>query len=513
MLDNPDALYEAFAAKDPRFDGRFFLGVSSTGIYCRPVCPMKRPKRENCSFFGSAAEAELAGYRPCLVCRPELAPGSPFVGPSAGLARRAARMLEDGCAESLSLEELSWRLGCSSRHLRRAFAEEYRVTPVAYLQTCRLLLAKSLLTDTGLSVLETAMAAGFGSLRRFNGLFRARYRLKPTSLRKRAADGERADAGLSLSLGYRPPYRWDEILGFLGARALAGVEKVAGGEYMRAARIAAPGGKTALGWLKVAQNPRKDALSVTLSESLLPALPQALARVKRLFDTCCDPESVYARLSPMNDVAPGSCPPGLRVPGSFDSFETAVRAVLGQQIAVKAAGTLAARIAAAYGAPVATGEEGLDRAFPSPGDFLAMGDSLEKRLGELGVVSARSGAIGAMAKLFADGDVDMDFCASPERESLKLRSLPGIGSWTAGYIAMRAMGWPDVFLETDAGVKKALPGRTSRELKELAEAWRPWRSYATVGLWNSLGRGQGPLAAGRHGKERQHGTAGRHGEK
>lgn len=486
MPENDSGLYHAFQAKDARFDGRFFVGISSTGIYCRPVCRAKRPKAENCTFYSTAAAAEQAGYRPCLLCRPELAPGTSVTDATAALVHKAARLLEQSCGSGQSLEELAGRLGCTGRHLRRVFTEEYHVSPVQYLQTCRLLLAKNLLTDTDLSVLDVAMAAGFGSLRRFNDLFQKHYRLSPTALRKQRAGEKQKTGDVTLALGYRPPYRWEQMLHFLAGRAIAGVEAVRGDEYLRTVRLTDAKGKGVSGWIKVGNNPKQNVLAVTVSETLLPVLPQVLARVRRLFDLHCDPHAVYETLRAMNEIRPGLCILGTRLPGCFDSFELSVRAVLGQQITVKAAGTLAARVAQAYGRPIETGIEGLTHVFPSPGDILALGGEIENHLGALGVTSARSKTIYALAQALAQGDVSLDLCAQPEEEIKKLMAIRGIGGWTAQYIAMRAMGWPDAFLETDAGVKKALGLYTPKELLQLAEAWRPWRSYATINLWNTL---------------------------
>ena len=486
MLKNDSGLYAAFKAKDARFDGRFFVGISSTGIYCRPVCRAKQPKVENCTFYSTAAEAEGAGYRPCLLCRPELAPGASIADATAGLVYRAARMLEENCGNGQNLDELAGRLGCTGRHLRRVFTAEYNVSPVQYLQTCRLLLAKNLLTDTDLSVLGVAMAAGFGSLRRFNDLFKGHYHLTPTALRKQIPDEEKHNGNVTLALGYRPPYRWEEMLNFLGGRAISGVEVVKDGAYSRTVHLMTAEGKHIYGWVSVGHKPQKNALSVTVSEALLPVLPQVLARVRHLFDMYCDPNAVFGVLSTMNEIRPGLCVLGTRLPGCLDAFEMAVRAVLGQQITVKAAGTLAARIVNAYGTPMQTGMEGLTHVFPSPEDILALGEPIENRLGPLGVIAARSRTIFALAQALVQKKIDFDLCAQPEEEMKKLTAIRGIGSWTAQYIAMRAMEWPDAFLETDAGVKKALQPRTPKELLEMAEAWRPWRSYATINLWNTL---------------------------
>ena len=486
MLENDGGLYAAFKAKDARFDGRFFVGISSTKIYCRPVCRAKQPKAENCTFYLTAAEAEQAGYRPCLLCRPELAPGISRVDSTASLAHRAARMLEKDCGEGESLEELADRLGCSARHLRRAFKAEYNVSPVQYLQTCKLLLAKSLLTDTDLSVLEVAMASGFGSLRRFHDLFKKHYHLTPVDLRKRASDEKKCDVGITLALGYRPPYRWEEILKFLDGRAISGIELVKNEEYLRAVRLTTKNEKYRYGWIRVGHMPEKNILTITLNETLLPVLPRVLARIRHLFDLYCNPDVVYETLSSMNDINPGFCVLGTRLPGCFDSFEMAVRAVLGQQVTVKAASTLAARIVETHGQPIQTGIEGLTHVFPSPEEILALGDDIENHFGALGVTASRSRTIYELARMIMQGEINLDFCQDPEEEMKKLMTIRGIGSWTAQYIAMRAMEWTDAFLETDVGIKRALGSGTSNELLEMAEAWRPWRSYATVNLWNTL---------------------------
>lgn len=481
--ERDDALYAAFQARDTRFDGRFFVGISSTGIYCRPVCWARQAKRSNCTFFSSAAEAEQAGYRPCLLCRPELAPGNAPVDAGSALARKAAGRLEETCGSGKRLDELAAELGCTTRHLRRVFSKEYHVTPVQYLQTYRLLLAKGLLTDTDIPVLDVAMAAGFGSLRRMNDLFQNRYHLSPTALRKRAAERKQHDGAIAVTLGYRPPYLWDEMLCFLAGRAITGVEKVEGGRYSRVVCLKDRTGRLCTGWIEVARQPEKNALVVTMRDTLLPVLPQVLSRVRQLFDLSCDPDAVYDVLQCMDKLRPGLCVRGRRVPGCFEPFETCVRAILGQQITVKAASTLAGRLASALGRPVETGVPGLTRAFPTASDFLSCGGGLLKQLGELGVITARSSCILALAEALERGEIQLTHCADPETEIKKLQALRGIGSWTAQYIAMRTMDWPDAFLETDAGVKRALPGRTPHELLSLAACWRPWRSYAVVNLW------------------------------
>ena len=480
------ARYAAFKAKDVRFDGRFFVGVSSTGIYCRPVCPARLPKEENCAFYESAAAAEQAGYRPCLMCRPELAPGAAPIDATSALARTAARLFEENCGSGQNMEAYVHRLGCSDRHLRRAFAAAFKVTPVQYLQTCRLLLAKNLLTDTDLSVTEVAMAAGFGSLRRFNDLFRTQYRLSPTALRKQTTSAKSGGGDVTVMLGYRPPYQWRQILGFLAGRTIPGVEVVNDDGYMRTVQYVTGEQKRVYGWMRVGHRPQKNALTVTVSSALLPALPHVLARVRNVFDLYCYPDAVYETLSAMNAIRPGLCVPGTRLPGCFEPFEMAVRAVLGQQITVKAAGTLAGRLAQTHGTPVETGREGLTHAFPSAHDIAALGDGIADRLGPLGVTRVRSRTILGLARKIAGNEIDFTLCVRPEEEITKLLSIPGIGVWTAQYIAMRAMGWPDAFPHTDYGVKKALAPLSENEILEMAESWRPWRGYATINLWNSL---------------------------
>ena len=481
------ACYEAFRAKDARFDGHFFIGVTSTGIYCRPVCRAKMPRPENCRFFATAAEAEQAGFRPCLQCRPELAPGLAPVDAAQTLAHRAARYLEEHCGTLERLGELAERLGCTERHLRRVFAQQYRVTPVQYLQTCRLLLAKGLLTDTKLSVTEVAMAAGFGSLRRFNDSFATQYRMNPTALRRQTNQGrERCGQGARVTLGYRPPYQWQQLLVFLALRAVPGVEVVRDSTYWRTVQLEGRGRELHRGWVGVEHLPQKNALQLTLSAGLLPVLPGVLARVRHLFDVGYDPQSIARALAPLEEVVGDPFPQGLRLPGCMDAFEMAVRAVLGQQITVKAATTLAGRLVQAFGTPLETGVPGLTHVFPSARAILALGQPIAEKLGPLGILSARSNTIYGLAAALDGGTLALGLDADPALLGQQLLELPGIGPWTAGYIMMRALGWADAFLETDYGVKKALAPRGTKEILALAEAWRPWRGYAMLHLWSKL---------------------------
>ncbi len=479
------AIYALFKAGDARFDGRVFVGVSSTGIYCRTVCHVHMPKFENCTFFHSAAQAEAAGFRPCMVCRPELAPGYADVDARDNLARRAATFLREQCSTGASVEELSSKLGYTSRHVRRVFEERYGVTPVQYLQTCRLLLAKSLLTDTRVPVAQVASAAGFSSVRRFNHLFKERYKLTPTQLRKKelppCADG------IGFYLAYRKPYEFTRLLGFFKTRQLEGVEVIDDSSYTRAVRLEGAGadGEDLTGWVRVEDDAAHSRLAVHMSASLLPAISQVAARLRHQFDTECDPQAVHEGIASLDALVPGAAVCGTRVPGAFDAFEIAVRAVLGQQISVVAANRLAARIAQAYGTPVDFGVEGLRFLFPTARDFLKL-EPIEDALGQLGVIKTRSRVIREIARLVTCGELDLSVSADVSEQMERLLAIKGIGPWSANYIAMRALGYTDAFLETDAGIKHALPDLTPAQRLKTAESWRPWRAYANVCLWNSL---------------------------
>lgn len=472
---DPDIAYRALRSRDARFDGTFFVGVSTTGIYCRPVCPSPKPRKENCTFFPSAAAAESDGFRPCLRCRPEEAPGNAPVDRPARLASIAAHAIEEGCAFDLTLDRLAGNLGVSSRHLRRTFTRTFGVSPVRYAQTRRLLLARQLLAGSDLSVLDVAMTAGFGSVRRLNELFRSRYGITPSSIRRRP-DARRPDT-LVFELGFRPPYAWDAILGFLGNRTMKGVEHADRDTYRRTVLLSGKG-KDHSGWLLVERSGGRDALRLTLSDSLAPVVPAVLARVRHLFDLECHPEAVGQALGPLAGRVPG-----IRVPGVFDGFEMAVRAVLGQQISVAGARTLAGRLIEAFGEPVSTPYPEISRTFPRAERIAAL---IPEDFAGSGIFGSRVRAILALAENFSLGRIALSPVPEPEGEIRLLRSLPGIGEWTAQYIAMRAMAWPDAFPHTDYGIMKALNERSPRRVLEIAEQWRPWRAYAAMALWHTL---------------------------
>ncbi len=376
-------------------------------------------------------------------------------------------------------------LRVSDRHLRRVFLAAYGVSPASYRTTRRLLNAKTLLTDTALPITEVALASGFGSLRRFNALFRQQYGLSPGALRKEASPKGDRDTPFTVALGYRPPLNWAALLAFLEQRAIPGVELVQGGAYLRTVSLR-QGGTRYAGWLRAEPDPQRNRLLLSGPAALAPVLPQLMARVRRLFDLDCTPELLAPVLTAADRLKPGLYDAGLRLPGCFDGFEMAVRAVLGQQITVKGARTLAMRLAGTFGTPLETPWPQLAVTFPEAETLAALPGPISDQLGPLGITGARCRTLGALAEELTAGRLSLTRTADPLQCRRQLQALPGIGPWTAEYIAMRALSWPDAFPHTDYGVRKALPGRTEEELLALAEAFRPWRSYFTLMLWNSL---------------------------
>lgn len=480
MAADPAALYDAFAARDARFDGVFYVGVTSTGIYCRPVCTARMPRAANCRFFQSAEAAEKANFRPCLRCRPELAPGNAPVDVAQRIAALLVHEINEGMLDGgAGLERVARRFGWSSRQIRRIVHRELGVSPMQLVLTRRLLLAKQLLTETALPVSEIAYASGFGSLRRFNDAFSRHYGMPPTRFRSAADDararGEPGDT-LTLQLAYRPPFDWTALLAFLRARSLAGVESVTDDAYLRTVQLG-----THRGWIRVRHRAERHALTVELARELVPALPALLGRLRALFDLSARPDLIAARLGRHEALASVLARhPGIRVPGAFDGFELAVRAILGQQVTVAAATTLAGRFAHAFGEPS-----------PTPFGMLTHRAPTAERIARtsvdaitaLGVVGARARSIVALASEVASGRLALEPGADPERMIAQLVALPGIGAWTAHYIAMRAMRWPDAFPREDMVLRKALGGVTGTQAERVADAWRPWRSYAAMLLW------------------------------
>ena len=473
----PDAAYAALQAHDARFDGRLYVGVTSTGIYCRPVCRVRLPRRENCRFFATAAQAEAAAFRPCMKCRPELAPRAlPWTTMDASrtLAQQAAAWLDACDNADASVEDLARHLGITSRHLRRIFQAEHGVSPLQYLQTRRLLLAKALLTDSSLPVQDVAYAAGFASLRRFNAAFIEHYRLQPTALRKAGREGEGGMSASRLRLAYRSPYDGAGVLGFLAPRAVAGVEVVQARGITRSLALDHAGQRHA-GWLRV-EFDKEGEVSVTLSPALWPAVGSLLPLLRRWLDLDADPEAISAALGE-------GAVPGQRLPGCLDRFELAVRAVLGQQVTVAAARTLAGRFVERFGEPLAEAPPGCERLFPTP-ERIAVASRDD--IASLGIIGRRADSLIALAQAWPA----LAFAGKegpPEVAAEELRQIPGIGPWTASYMLMRGWSWPDAFPPGDVVLRKALSGDGPllgpQAYLAAAERYRPYRSYAVLHLW------------------------------
>lgn len=486
--------YRALQARDARFDGQFFTAVTSTGVYCRPVCKVRTPKLANCRFFTLAAQAEAAGFRPCLRCRPELAPASSaeravwsVQDASQLLALQAAQWLARPAyaSPSTSIPDIAKALGVSERHLRRIFQSTLGVAPQQYQLTHKLLSAKQLLTDTQLPVAEVAAMSGFASVRTFNAALQQHYQLTPTQVR--ASGRSSPSTALQFTLYYRPPYDVDTLLSFFAQRALAGVEKVdtAQRSLARTLRIA-HGGSHSCGWVHCRFEPEHCRVRVQVAPTLSPCLPQVLATVRALLDLDADPQAIASALAATWPDAGG-----VRVPGCGDGFELAVRAVLGQQITVAAAHTIAQRLVVALGTPLPVPPppvlSTLQHLFPTPEQVLTASDDA---LGQMGIVRQRQKALRALAQACLDGRLALHPGAAPEPSLAALQALPGIGPWTANYIAMRALRWPDAFVAGDVALHNALGLRqhpqAAREAEAIAQAWRPWRSYGVIHAWQLL---------------------------
>ena len=470
-----NACFRAVRAHDRRFDGRFFVGVTSTHIYCRPICPSRPPKRSNMRFYSSAAAAEGAGFRPCLRCRPERAPGLAPVDAISRLVGAAIAGIEEHALSSAKVGELAASLGVSDRHLRRVTESELGVSPIELAQTQRLLLAKRLLGETNLSQTEIAFASGFGSVRRFNALFKTRYGLNPRSLRGAAS----AAQGLHCQLEFRPPFAWGHLLNYLRLRAIPGVEMADATHYRRTVSI-----DEHRGWIAVSLGKKQNALDVEIAPSLAPVIGAVIVRVKRLFDLGAVPDAVSASLSqdPLLERVVRRIP-GLRVAGAFDGFELAARAILGQQVSVKGATTLAGRWAQAFGPPIATPYPALNRLCPSAEQMTSVAAN---DIAALGIIGTRARCLAALSVAVLERRVVLTFAPNVEEQIDALLRLPGIGPWTAQYIAMRALHWTDAFPSGDLMLMRAA-NASRRQLEKLAEGWRPWRAYATHYLWQSLG--------------------------
>ena len=481
MVLDADAAYLAVKARDARFDGRLFVGVTSTGVYCRPVCRVRTPRRENCRFFDTRAQAEAAAFRPCMKCRPEIAPGLSHTDSSRTLADTAARLIEHAVhgGEGIALPRLAQRLGVTDRHLRRIFQSTHGVSPHDYLSTQRLLLAKQLLTDSTLPVTQVALASGFASLRRFNAAFVERYRFNPTQLRhERETPRGNSNAGAPLRLAYRPPYDIEAVLAFFARRQVLGVEQVEGLSLRRTLGWMHQGQRVS-GWIDARFVPERHEVHVIAAPSLAPMLGAVLQRVRLGLDLNADP----ALIDPVMAQLPVPARSGARLPGAMDGFELAVRVVLGQQVTVKAARTLVQRLVARFGEPIETPFPALTHVFPHA-ELLAAADP--EVIGKLGLVRQRVKALQALATAVAAGEIELHAGAPLDATLDALRALPGIGEWTAQVIAMRALAWPDAWPATDIGLMNALGSRDAKLITAQAEPWRPWRAYAVMQLWHHL---------------------------
>jgi AraC family transcriptional regulator, regulatory protein of adaptative response / DNA-3-methyladenine glycosylase II len=471
-------------SRDPRFDGRLFVAVTTTGIYCRPICPAPTPKRENVRFFHTAAAAQEAGFRPCLRCRPETSPEVAVWRGSSNTVSRALQLIEAGGLDNTSVEALAARLGIGERQLRRLFRRHLGAPPTSIAQTRRILLAKQLIYDTRLPMTEVAAAAGFGSIRRFNEIFQQLYGRPPKAIRRTgvAAESAATTGVVSVKLGYRSPYDWGAILSFLRARAIPGVEVVSSGRYARTIAFGDQRG------ILIVEPAGRNCLKATIRFPNLENLPAIIARVRRLFDLAADPLAIDAHLSRDPVLAPlVAARPGLRVPGAWDGFELAVRAILGQQITVPAAAKLLGKLVLSYGEqisdPVAL-DQGMTHVFPTPQQLAGID------LTAIGMPKARRTALSALAAAAVADRLIFGPRRSLEEAIVQLRSLAGVGEWTAQYIAMRELREPDAFPAADIGLMRATSDESGvrpspAALLARAERWRPWRAYAALHLWAS----------------------------
>ena len=464
-------------SRDPRFDGKFFIGVIGSGVYCRSICPAPTAKEKNCRYFPTAAAAAEAGFRPCLRCRPESSPGTPAWQGTSTTVSRALRLIAESGLEDGGVEGLAQRLGIGARHLRRLFLRHLGATPLAVAQTRRMHFAKKLIDETALPMNQIASAAGFGSVRRFNAGIRSFFHRAPTQMRRLARQKEIQPANhYVFRLNYRPPYHWQGMLDFLAVRCTPGVEVVELGRYRRTIRV---DGKP--GYLELAPDPERHVLVARIEFGDPRWLFTIVERIRTMFDLNADWISISATLRADPMLAEKmAVEPGLRVAGCWDAFELAIRAVLGQQISVKGATTLAARLVEKFGQPFG-GARALTRLFPEPA-VLA-----DAQLSSVGLTAARAQTIRSLARSVCDGTLSFNGVVDIDAFVERLCEIPGIGKWTAQYVLMRALGEPDAFPSTDLGLLRAMHSPRSEELELRSQAWRPWRAYAAMYLWRSAG--------------------------
>jgi len=474
-----DVCLRAMAAKDHRFDGLFYVAVRSTGIYCRPVCPAPPPKRSNIEFHANAASATAAGFRPCLRCRPELSPDA-FAQVREEAVRQALALIAEGALQDGDVASLAKRVGLSARQLQRVFLSHVGATPHTVHATRRLLLAKQLLTETALPVTDVALAAGYNSLRRFNAAFKDGCGMAPNAIRRSAAAAKAPSGTLRLRLSYRPPLDFAQMLAFMAKRAIPGIERVSADSYER---VFGPIERS--GWIRVQAAAHKPELLLEIGNADPRAIPDIVRRVRRMFDLDADLAPVHA-LFAQDPVLRRAIAmhPGLRVPCAWDGFELAIRAILGQQISVAGATTLARRLVDAWGAH--RGDDapaGLDRAFPSPAALR------EASLEGIGLPRTRAATVRALAAAVAEGTLSFESGQSLSAFVARATALPGIGAWTAHYIAMRGLALPDAFPAGDLVLQQRLAAPLGKRLSERetearSQAWRPWRAYAVLQLWH-----------------------------
>ncbi|HEY6370473.1 MAG TPA: AlkA N-terminal domain-containing protein [Candidatus Sulfotelmatobacter sp.] len=460
-------------SRDARFDGKFFIAVLSTRIYCRPICPARTCKESNVRYYPTAASAAEAGFRPCLRCRPESSPGTPAWLGTSSTVSRALRLIGESGLEDGGVEVLAERLGVGSRHLRRLFLKHLGATPMAVAQTRRLHFAKKLIDETRLPMSQIALAAGFGCVRRFNASIRKVYHRTPTQIRHLARQKDLQPCNQYVfRLHFRPPYHWERMLEFLAERATPGVEVVEAGKYRRAISLQGRDG-----YFEVSFDPARDALLVRIEFGDPHSLIFIIERIRKMFDLGADWAAIVRSLR-SDSVLAGSveADPGLRVPGCWNGFELAVCAILGQQITVKGATVVAGRMASSFGKPFRAAQ-GLTHLFPAP-EALA-----DAKLGGIGLTGARAETIRSLARAVCSGKINFEGVVDSDAFLNRLCEVPGIGEWTAQYVAMRALGEPDAFPSSDLGLLRAMTLGTSRGLEQRAETWRPWRAYAAMYLW------------------------------
>lgn len=464
-------------SRDARFDGKFYIGVLGSRVYCRPICPAPTAKEKNCRYFPTAAAAAEAGFRPCLRCRPESCPGTPAGMGTSNTVARALRLIGESGLDDGGVEWLADRLGVGSRHLRRLFVRHLGATPIAVAQTRRMHFAKKLIDETDLPMNQVAIASGFGSVRRFNAGIQKMYHRTPSQIRHLARKtGIRTGDHYCFRLSFRPPYHWQAMLDFLAPRATPGVELVEDSVYRRTVSV-----NGIDGYFEVSLD-EHDALLVRIDFPDPRSLFGIVERIRAIFDVNADWSSITRTLRGDQMVgAIVNSQPGIRVPGCWNGFELAVRAILGQQVTVRGATSLAGRLTAEFGRTF-RGPTGLTYLFPSP-EVLS-----NAKLTSIGLTTSRAETIRALARSVSSGRIKFEGVVDSDDFLRRLCELPGIGAWTAQYIAMRALGEPDAFPSSDLGLLRASAIASSRELESRAEPWRPWRSYAAMYLWRMASR-------------------------